>query len=132
MVIEPTVPIPMSIEFTARSEGLVDVPISLVIEATEHLCSIAARQGLSQPDIADILAEVALKYECVGWYPGLDYEVEEIEYVDALIDDTADIKAVSVLIAAELGRLADEADPDRARFRPTPGQMDIFGQEITE
>lgn len=128
---EPTVPIPMHIEFTATFTGLVDVPITTVIEATKRMVDAAARQGLPQPDIADILAEVALTSECVGWDPALDYEVDEIEHVDALIDDTDDIKAVSALIAAELERLADEADPDRARFRPTPGQMDIFGLEVT-
>ena len=126
---EPTVPIPMSIEFTAQFTGLVDVPISVVIERTQQLCEVVARRGLPQPDIADIIAEIADEYECVGWQPG-SYDIDSINWVEAEVDGP-DVKAVSDLIAAELERLADEADPDRARFRPTPGQMDIFGLEVT-
>lgn len=129
---EPTIPIPMNIEFTARFTGLVDVPISTVIECTEQLWPVANRLRLPQPDIADILAEVAAEYEGVGWHPGLSYDVDSINWVEAEVDDNDDNEAVSTLITAELQRLADEADPDRTRFRPTVGQMDIFGLEVTE
>ena len=130
---EPTIPIPMHIEFTAEFTGLVDVPISMVIERTKRVAVTAARQGLPQPTIADILSEVAAEYEGVGWHPGLSYDIDSINWVDALTDDDNERnEAVSAIITAELDRLADEADPERARFRPTIGQMDIFGLEVTE
>lgn len=129
---EPTVPIPMHIEFTAEFTGLVDVPITTVIEATKRMVDAAARQGLPQPDIADVLDEIASVYDFIDWHPGAAYDLGSINWADALTeDDNERNEAVSALIAAELERLADEADPDRARFRPTPGQMDIFGLEVT-
>lgn len=128
---EPTIPIPMQIEFIARFTGLVDVPISTVIEATKRMVDVAAHRQ-RQPDIADILDEVAAEFEGVGWHPGLSYDVDSINWADALTGvDNERNAAASAIITAELERLADEADPDRARFRPTVGQMDIFGLEVT-
>lgn len=128
---EPTIPIPMNIEFTATFTGLVDVPISTVIDTTRRLVADSIRAQTTPPEIDDVLNEIATDFNPASKWAPVDYDINDVSFVEAEYFNVAGCEAVADLIGAELNRLADEADPDRAKFRPCPGQLDIFGLEVT-
>jgi hypothetical protein len=63
-----------------------------------------------------------------GWHPGTYIELDEIEDITINVDES---DLLNVRIAAELERFRDEHDPERARLRPSIGQLGIFGNEVT-
>ena len=129
---EPTIPIRFSIDITTTITDTFDIPISSIINDTRRTVERHQSLKLDEPGWADVVDNIVCDFEPAnGWLPRItadtDFSIDCVGWAPADCNE-----ALSALITAELQRLADEADPERARFRPTVGQMDIFGLEVTE
>jgi len=128
---EPTIPVIVDVEFTATASTLIEIPLSQISETVDRLATESVRLQTVAPSLTDVLNELAPGLD-VGpdWNPSTNIEVHEIEDITISIEGANNL--INVQIAAELERFRDEHDPERARLRPSIGQLDIFGNEVTQ
>ncbi len=134
---EPTIPIRLTLDVTFTITDTFDIPISSILDEVRRQVEKFQRRPedevwRSAPSWLTIVDELACHFETHdGWTPRLstadEYSIDCVEWDEAAPDHVA----VRDLISAELDRLADENDPERARLRPSVGQLDIFGNEVT-
>ncbi len=127
---EPTIPVVVDVEFTATASTLIEIQLSRISETVDRLATESVRFQTRAPSITDVLNDLSSHLDVKpAWKPGTDIELNEIEDITISIEGANNL--LNVQIAAELERFRDEHDPERARLRPSIGQLDIFGNEVT-